>query len=327
MTRLVVLALTAGFAVASAGCSSTSKYEASGFAGGGGTGLLQGNNGIASRHPGDVGIGSDPDVILADDFEGYTNGAELSNRWDNVFQKQYVEITTDAANVYRGSKALQFTLPMQPAALGDATEKVVNPELDVLYLRYYSKIQPPYDVAGSMHDGVSISAHSVVNGEVTPGVPANGTNKFGAGLENDRSDPARPSPGFLNVYVYHPDQRSEWGDHFYLNGDVSPNTSLKFNYGPGFVSRPNIVVKLDRWYCYEFMVQANTPGKRDGRIAIWLDGTLVGDFPGLRLRDVPTLKIDRFGLSFYLGSNPKGTARKWYDNVVAAKSYIGPISR
>ena len=100
---------------------------------------------------------------------------------------------------------------------------------------------------------------------------------------------------------------------------MSPNTSIKFTYGPGFVSRPNIIPQLDRWYCYEYMLQANTPGQRDGRIAIWLDGVLVADFPGLRLRDVATLKIDRFGLSFHIGSNPNGQARKWYDNVVAAK--------
>jgi len=106
---------------------------------------------------------------------------------------------------------------------------------------------------------------------------------------------------------------------------VSPNTSIKFTYGPGFVSRPNIIPQLDRWYCYEYMLKANTPGVRDGRIAVWLDGVLVADFPGLRLRDIATLKIDRFGLSFHIGSNPNGQARKWYDNVVAAKSYIGPI--
>ena len=74
------------------------------------------------------------------------------------------------------------------------------------------------------------------------------------------------------------------------------------------------------------MLQANTPGQRDGRIAVWLDGKLVADFPSLRLRDVATLKIDRFGLSFHIGSNPNGQARKWYDNVVAAKAYIGPVA-
>jgi hypothetical protein len=88
-----------------------------------------------------------------------------------------------------------------------------------------------------------------------------------------------------------------------------------------------MIQQLDRWYCYEVMLQANMPGQRDGRIAVWLDGMLVADFPGLRLRDVATLKIDRFGLSFHIGSNPNGQARKWYDNVVAAKSYIGPLSR
>ena len=73
------------------------------------------------------------------------------------------------------------------------------------------------------------------------------------------------------------------------------------------------------------MVQANTPGQRNGRIAFWLDGKLLADFPNLRLRDVDTLKIDRFGLSFHIGSNPAGATKKWYDNVVAASSYIGPV--
>jgi hypothetical protein len=74
------------------------------------------------------------------------------------------------------------------------------------------------------------------------------------------------------------------------------------------------------------MLKANTPGQLDGRIAGWLDGKLVADFPNLRLRDVASLKIDRFGISFHIYSNPNGEARKWYDNVVAATSYIGPIA-
>ena len=54
---------------------------------------------------------------------------------------------------------------------------------------------------------------------------------------------------------------------------------------------------------------------------------MIGDFPNLRLRDVDTLKIDRFGLSLHVGGNPRGVTRKWYDNVVAATSYIGPTCR
>jgi hypothetical protein len=70
---------------------------------------------------------------------------------------------------------------------------------------------------------------------------------------------------------------------------------------------------------------ANTPGQTDGRITFWLDGELKADFPSLRLRDVDSLKIDRMQLSFHIGSNPSGETKRWFDNVVAATRYIGPM--
>ena len=76
---------------------------------------------------------------------------------------------------------------------------------------------------------------------------------------------------------------------------------------------------------YELMIKANTPGERDGRITIWFDGVLAADFGNLRLRDIDSLKIDRFGVGFHIHSNPGGLTKKWYDNVVAASSYIGPM--
>jgi len=287
--------------------------------------LPEGNNGIAAKYPGDVGIAGDPNVIFADDFESYVQAADIAKRWDNMYQNQYVAITTTAANVYAGKQALEFTLPQETAELSDAVEKIVNPELDVLFLRYYSKFQPPYDVVGSSHNGSSISAHYEVGFQSTPGVPADGTNKFLANLENWRGDATTPSPGDLNIYVYHPLQRSQWGDHFFPTGLVMPNTSIPFDFGPDFVGRPDIIPALDQWYGYELMVKANTPGQNDGRIAAWVDGKLVMDFPNLRLRDVASLTIDRFALCFHIGSNPNGQSKKWYDNVVAARSYIGPV--
>jgi hypothetical protein len=294
---------------------------------GGGTGTLpEGNCGIAAKHPADVGIANDPGVVFSDDFESYTQASQLNNRWDAVYQNQYVGITTTAANVHGGKQALQFTLPQQTAELSDSVDKILSPEQDILFLRYYSKFQPPYDVVGSSHNGSSVSAHYFINGQATPGVPANGTNKFLANLENWRGDAATPSPGDLNIYVYHPLQRDIWGDHFFPTGLVSPNTSLPFDFGSSFVARPDIIPELDRWYCYELMVKANTPGQKDGRIAYWLDGKLSGDFPNLRLRDIATLTIDRIGISFHIKSNPNGQSQKWYDDIVVATSYIGPIA-
>lgn len=289
--------------------------------------LPDGNNGIAARYPGDVGIGSDPSVIFTDDFESYSQSSELNNRWDAVYQNQYVTLTNDAASVNSGYQALEFTLPQQASELSDGTDKVLTQERDTLYLRYYSKFMPPFDVIGSSHNGASISAHYFMGNMATPGIPADGTNKFLVNYEDWRGDAQSVSPGPLNVYVYHPLQRDVYGDHFFPTGLVMPNTSIPFDFGPYFVSRPDVTPELDRWYCYEYMVQANTPGQNDGRIAFWLDGVLRADFLNLRLRDVDTLKIDRFGLSFHIGSNPNGIAKKWYDDVVAATSYIGPIAQ
>jgi len=51
------------------------------------------------------------------------------------------------------------------------------------------------------------------------------------------------------------------------------------------------------------MAKANTSGERDGRIAIWPDGRLIGDFPGLRLRETVALRIDRFTIELRVRSN------------------------
>jgi len=286
--------------------------------------LPSGDQGIASHYMGDQGIGGDDDVIFFDDFEAYSSGAELGQNW-NAGVYHNAEIETAAGHVFAGSQSLRFTSPQQAQELSNGVARAVSPELDALFLRFYSKFDPSFDVVGSSHNGGGISSHYFVNGNATPGVPADGTNKFLVEYECWRGETGDPNPGWLNNYVYHPEQRDIWGDHFFPNGDVMPNTSIPGNFGPDFVARPNVVPELDRWYAYELMVKANTPGIRDGRIAFWLDGELLADFKNLRLRDVPTLTIDRFGLSLHIGSNVNAETRKWYDNVVAARSYIGPL--
>lgn len=322
---------TGGSSQGSGGTSASGG--ASGSAGASGTGgvtgtspLPQGNNGIAARYPGDVGIASDPDVIFADDFESYKQTSDLQTKWTYYYQTQDVALTTTAADVYAGKQAVEFTIPQQTAELSDALDKDISPEQNIVFLRYYGKIMAPFDVVGSSHNGSGISAHYFgPNNQATPGVPADGTNKYLVNLEMWRGDTSTPSPGDLNTYVYWPEQRSNYGDHFFPNGDVMPNTSIKDDFGPNFVSRPNVIPSLDQWHCYELMVRANTPGLRDGRIAGWLDGKLVMDFMNLRLRDVASLTMNRIQISLHTKSNPNGVAKKWVDDVVAATSYIGPL--
>jgi hypothetical protein len=291
----------------------------------GAAGSAEPGGGISDNYPGDVGIEDDPNVIFADDFESYGAPSELNQKWDNFYQASGTSFSTEGDTVFAGRQSLEFTVPEQDDEMSNAVDKIINPELDQLYLRYYARFQAPYDVVGSSHNGSSISAHYFNGNQATPGIRADGMNKFLVNLENWRGEEATASPGLLNVYVYHPTQRDDYGDHFFPTGLVMPNTSLPFDFGPDFVERPEVIPELDRWYCYEYLVKANTPDQLDGRITFWLDGELKADFPNLRLRDVASLTIDRMQLSFHIGSNPNGETKRWFDNVVAATQYIGPM--
>ena len=282
--------------------------------------LPEGNTGIAARYPGDAGIGSDPAVVFADDFEAYTGVSGLTTRWTRVFQTANIRIATEPGNYFAGSKAVEFTVPRQSAEFGNAVIKAVSPGRDILFLRYYGKFDTALNVVGSSHNGSAISGNYCC-----AGVKADGYNQFYISYEAGREETSIPSPGKLKVYVYHPDQRDIWGDHFYPTGVVSPFTAIPGDFGPTFVARPDVVPQLGRWYSYELMVKANTPGLRDGRIAMWLDGKLIADFPNLRLRETTNLRIDQFDVALHVRSNTLAVARKWIDNVVASTSYVGPM--
>jgi len=277
-------------------------------------------NGLASRYPGDVGIASDSAVVFADDFESYISGSGLASHWSSVFQMANIRISTETGNFFGGSKALEFTIPQTTGEVANSVARTISPERDVLFLRYYSKYDAAHNMVGSTHNGGIISGRYCC-----PGVKADGFNKFLVSYEAARFDAATPRPGELMAYVYHPDQRSGFGDGFWPTGVIAPySTSPPFSFGPDFVSRQNVVPVAGRWYAYELMVKTNTPGQRNGRIALWLDGVLIADFVNIRLRETTELKIDRFTLDYHMASNA-ATSKKWYDNVVAATSYIGPM--
>jgi len=290
--------------------------------------LPEGDSGIAAKYPGDTGIEKDPAVVFADGFEGYSKPSDLGKRWDYVFHDGNMRIVEEAENLYSGKKALECAVP-KGAELSVGIGKVLKEERDVLFLRFYSKFEKGFDITGarSTHNGGTISAHYHRNGNATPGERADGRNKFLANYENESvySEAGTPSPGKLNVYCYHPEQRDNYGDHFFPTGKIMPNTSKPGNFGKDFIARPDFVPELGRWYCYEFMVKANKVGQRDGRIACWVDGKLVADFTNMRLRDVETLEIDHFGIGLFIAKAELRANKKWYDNVVAATSYIGPV--
>jgi|GEM_PF-735738 len=289
--------------------------------------LPTGNNGIARNYLNDEGIENDASVIYADNFESYNSvsGLTANGRWNEAYHTQNIRLATEPENYYHGTKALEFKVPQTNNEVSNTLVKYINPTEDIIFIRFYAKFNSEFNVAGSSHNGSTISSSYWEGPGSGPGIPADGYNKFLVSGEMWRDASGPQNPGSLNAYVYHPEQRDIWGDHFFPTGRVIPFDYLPGNFGPYFISRPEVVPELDQWYAYEIMVKANTPGERDGRIAFWLDGNLIADFLNIRLRDTTDLKIDRVGIDLHIKNNIMSVAKKWYDNVVIATSYIGPM--
>jgi len=269
--------------------------------------------GLAARYPGDKGLATDPAVVVADDFESSTRP------WDRTSGGS--KISDEPDHVHAGHRALELTTN---GPGGGGVGKYMTPGFDRLFLRYYIKYDDAFP--GAHHVGGALQARAPGVPDANPGVVPDGTNQFDVLLDHWSFDPQFPPPGQLVAYVYHMDQQHQWGEQFYPSGRTSPGVNAARGiFGPSFVPRTDFVPVRGRWYCLEFMAQANTPGQRDGRVAFWVDGRLAADFPNLRFRTVDSLKLNRAGVGIYESRN-NGLHRVWIDDVVVATAYIGPMT-
>jgi len=283
--------------------------------------------GIAAKYPGDRGIEEDPAVVFADGFEeiegtrmAAVGQEQKGNRWDS--SAGTVTIVQEPEKVHTGSKAAQMTyeVPSSHNAV-----KQFKDGFDTLHVRYYMKYHPEFP--GCHHTGMCILAGApgvtLAMGSAT-GVVPDGRSHFVALLDTlpPRRRSTTPLPGNIDVYCYHMDQARKWGDLLFPTGEVMPSEN-SWLFAENFVPRPDVNAERGRWYCYELMVQANTPGKRDGRVAFWVDGKLAGDFPNLRFRTDEALKPNHVIIVGH-SSRVQPNQTLWYDDVVAATSYIGP---
>ena len=154
---------------------------------------------------------------------------------------------------------------------------------DVLFIRTYQKWDAGYQVNDSNHNGIRLSAAYPGPG-IAP--PADGTGFYLFLLQNNEEGATmagETTPGYAHIYAYWPKQRTAYGDHWYPTGLVKPGGNGDWLTNPAqypdFKSMPNFLPQRDRWYCYELMVKANTPGKNDGEVKCWIDGKANWRFP------------------------------------------------
>ncbi|MEI7732160.1 MAG: hypothetical protein WCO56_21475 [Verrucomicrobiota bacterium] len=280
----------------------------------------EGLPGLAEKYPNDTGISRDPEVLFADSFET----GDLK-RWDDLKGKPLV--TTEAPN--SGRYCVQMEM-IRGQNTGQDAKKWFMPGADTVYARFYVKFSANYQYS---HHFVWLSANERRNKWSSfgkAGLKPDGT-WFCTGMEPWFAWGKNPPPGEVCFYSYFLDMEMDrkmnkyWGNSFFPPGP-----------GKGRAAGPDRVVPpLNQWQCWEFMIEANSgPRTADGKQAMWVDGRLVGEFTGIRWRLGPDLKINCFWLEHY-GYDEGDPTRAywkdrqsvWFDDVVIATRYIGPMQR
>ena len=141
--------------------------------------LPEGSVGIAAKYPGDEGIEKAPAVLFADDFERCSSIADLSPKWDVLTNQTHLSIGDPADNRPGRGKSLMMTMPQQAIPLATGVSRLLTHTQNILFLRWYQKFDRGWFVPdGSVHNGGSISSKYNDHGRATPGIPADGKNKF-----------------------------------------------------------------------------------------------------------------------------------------------------
>jgi len=129
-----------------------------------------------------------------------------------------------------------------------------------------------------------------------------------------------------------------FGDGIDTDSVINNNDWFGFlgQYSVDFAARvPSFQIERNRWYCFETEVTPNTPGVKDGRLRIWIDGRLRFDWSNTdQVNGNATMGINGISVGGnYSNSNnghnpitqPEELSVLYTDDVVIGNRYIGPI--
>ncbi len=293
-------------------------------------------SGIAAKYQSDRGIAKDDDVIFADDFESWQAGGTQPPRdtWrvrkNKVSRTRAIPGTTKLGDaIGPGDNILEIACwtPGSGSQSGgmslrlgnyDHAKQELGDGYDELFMRYYVKFDDGYRAVRN-HGGnlggrdVTIKNAAWVGMAGIRDVSSRGY--FYSGVQPRGKSGGRELE--MGFYSYHLDKRGRWGENY----DV----------------RRRVVIKPGSWHCVERHMKLNSvdpkkddPALADGLEELWIDGQLTIRKQGVRFRRAAHLKIAFSSLDNYYHGLPKNydqehPIRVFFDNLVIAKKYIGPI--
>jgi len=322
-------------------------------------GLPKGDNGIAAKYPGDRGIENAPDVLFVESFESAASVSDLGKRWDNISNAAIMSFSEDIPPGSSGKSSLLMTHIGGKSDGGHLYRRLL-PGYETLHFRFYTKIAPDcYPIHHFVHTGGYNPPTPWPQGGA--GSRPKGDKHFSTAVEPHgdrwvwdyytywmemRGSPPRGQT-WGNSFIRDPNlkvkrtvdlkpstwQRGKWtclelmvklNDVGDTNGEMGlwVDGKLVSHLGKGFPK--------GKWIYDKFIPGEGGEGLR------WSDEKGGPEnfrvppggqpFDGFRWRTVEELKNNWIWMLLYITKAPAGYESKvWFDDIVVAKKYIGPI--
>jgi hypothetical protein len=304
--------------------------------------------GIASRYVGDQGIERDPNVIFAENFERPSLDA-IGQRWETVRDADVMSLSDDVPTASSGKQSLLISQLAEKGHGGDLYRRL-DDGYEKLFTRMYVKFAD--DCEPVHHFGTCVGGNNPSTRwpSVRAGQPTAGDKSFWVGIEPFGKN------WQWDYYTYwcemrgSPPRGQTWGNSFVRDdqlkvrrgtwtcvevmvkvndvGDTNGEMALWIDGKP--VSHLGKGFPRGKWVFDKFHpgqegegVRWN-PQKVDREYFTTAPG---GDpFEGFRFRTVEPLNINFLWIYLYITQGTEGHPnRVWYDDVVVAKEYIGPL--
>ncbi|MBK9247546.1 MAG: T9SS type A sorting domain-containing protein [Ignavibacteria bacterium] len=304
---------------------------------------------LSKSYPGDVNISSDKNVLFSEMFEQSTVQSMLAN-WSNN-SPTLSNIILDASSVPSLSPGHQC-LRLQTISDADTTsvtpyeqtsiyKKILPGVDDSVFVRFYIK----YDNSTRYHhSGVWMGGKNPPSN--FPGLQAgylsDGSKAFHVGTEvrGTTFAPANTSVyGFYNYWM---------GMH--QSSQINPQTKQGYYWGNQFYNNTTAdEIDMNSWNCVEVMIKLNNPvSASNGELALWINGVKISHygqsfpngswnmsnftegtgspFEGFQWRNNDSVKFNYVWLTTYVTNSVNHTGNVYFDHLVVAKTYIGPIA-
>ncbi len=306
--------------------------------------------GIAADFPGDQNIDRHPSVIFREDFE-HDSLDVMSARWETVRDVDVMSLSREVPPASAGTKSLLMSQVAEKGTGGDLYRRLGDGH-ERVYARMYVMFAD--DCEPIHHFGTCIGGNnpSTAWPSVKAGQPTLGDKSFWVGIEpfgaqwqwdyytywcEMRGSPPRGQT-WGNSFIHNPSlaiRRGEWVCVEVMTkmndvGDTNGELALWIDGQP--VSHLGKGFPRGKWTFDKFVPNAEGEGVRwnhaKGDRDYFTTAPGGDPFEGFRFRTVKELNVNFVWLYTYITqATPGHTNRVWFDDLVVATDYIGPIAK